>query len=99
MSLKILILKGLPGSGKTTWAKDFIYASPFDERGKVTKGPGWKRVNKDDLRNMIDAGQWSGPNEKEILRVRDMLILEFLDQGHSVIVDDTNLHPKHIAQI
>ena len=87
-TLKVLILKGLPASGKTTWAKEF-----------VTLNPGWKRINKDLLREMLDSGVWSGKNEKFILRVRDMLILEILDQGFNIIVDDTNLHPKHLQQI
>lgn len=82
---KIIMTKGLPASGKTTWAKE-----------QVKKGNGRvKRVNKDDLRAMIDAGQWSKKNEEVILEVRDMLIRHFLVRGYDVIVDDTNLAPKH----
>jgi predicted kinase len=56
-------------------------------------------VNKDDLRGMIDAGVYSKGNEKLVLQVRDALILHFLLQGKNVIVDDTNLHPKHEEDI
>jgi len=42
--LTVTILKGLPGSGKTTWAKEQIAKSPGN----------YKRINKDDLREMLD---------------------------------------------
>lgn len=77
--------KGLPASGKTTWTKELLKSEP----GK------WKRVNKDDLRAMLDNSQWSKQNEKFIISSRDTLIHISLNDGYSVIVDDTNLHPKH----
>ena len=83
--MKLIMTKGLPASGKSTWAKEQVANS----KGKI------KRVNKDDLRAMIDAGVWNKANEKEILNVRDTLINHYLSHGFSVIVDDTNLAPKH----
>lgn len=85
---KILVLQGLPASGKSTWAKEFI-----------TKNPGWKRINKDDLRRMIDAGQWSKGNEKFILHLHDIIISGALRRKYSVIVDDTNFEPAHIERV
>jgi predicted kinase len=87
--LQVIILKGLPGSGKTTWAKDQILLNPNK----------YKRVNKDDLRAMVDADKYSEENEKIVLRIQDNLILDFLDEGYNVIVDNTNLSPKHEARI
>lgn len=86
---KIIMTKGLPASGKSTWAKKQVEAS----NGAI------KRVNKDDLRAMIDAGAWSKGREKEILKVRDALIREWLGAGYSVIVDDTNLSYMHELKI
>lgn len=85
--MEILMLKGLPGSGKSTWAKDF-----------VEKNPGWVRVNKDSLREMM-AGYRSGKDEGLILEWRNILIRSALLRGKSVVVDDTNFHPKHEAQL
>lgn len=82
---KLIMTKGLPASGKSTWAKEQVRAS----KGRT------KRVNKDDLRDMLDAGGWSKNNEKHILKVRDEIIEHYLNDGFNVIVDDTNLHPKH----
>lgn len=83
--MTLTMTEGLPASGKSTWAKKQVEQS----KGKT------KRVNKDDLRAMIDAGVWSKDNEKHILKVRDKLIEHYMSNGFSVIVDDTNLHPKH----
>lgn len=86
---EVLILKGIPASGKTHWAKQ-----------KIKNNPGiYKRINKDDLREMLDASHWTGSNEKFVLKTRDWLIVQALDNGKSVIVDDTNIHPKHEVRI
>jgi predicted kinase len=87
--MKIILLKGLPASGKTTFAKELINK----ELGK------WKRVNKDDLRSMIDNGKWSKENETFVLEIRDNIIKTALSKGFSVLVDDTNLSPKHEEKI
>lgn len=85
MKQRIILTKGLPASGKTTFAKAIIDKEP----GK------WKRINKDDLRSMIDNGTWSRKNEEFIIECRDFLIDLALAEGYNVVVDDTNLHPKH----
>jgi len=85
MSKTVTMLKGLPASGKSTWAKEQVAQSQG----------GTKRVNKDDLRTMIDNGKYSKGNERLILEFRDMLITYALESGKHVIVDDTNLAPKH----
>ena len=78
MSKKIIILKGLPASGKSTWAKEQVEKSQG----------GCKRVNKDDLRTMIDDGKFSKGNEKFVVQIRNNLIVEALKAGKHVIVDD-----------
>lgn len=82
---KLIMLVGIPGSGKSTWAKEQVTASG----GRV------KRVNRDDLRAMIDCGQWSKANEKLIVEVRNRIIVESLRRFNDVIVDDTNLTRYH----
>jgi predicted kinase len=87
--ITVTILKGIPASGKSTWA-----------RQKLDEHPGmYKRINKDDLRAMLDHSHWSKGNEAFVLKVRDMLIIEALKEGKHVIVDDTNLDPKHETHI
>lgn len=73
--------KGLPASGKSTWAKQ----------------QNAKRVNRDDLRSMIDDGKWSKENEKYIVKIEQDIVMTYLGGQNDVIVDDTNLHPKNEA--
>lgn len=80
--MKLLMLKGLPASGKTTYARKLAQ-------------DGWKRVNKDDLRAMLDDSKWSGKNEKMVVGIRDDIIRKALGSGKSVVVDDTNFAPIH----
>lgn len=82
----IILTRGLPGSGKSSWSREQIDNAP----GKYT------RVNKDDLRLMMDNGRWSKSNESAVLAARDAIIRIGLGNGRHVIVDDTNAHPKHL---
>lgn len=84
---KILFLRGLPGSGKSTFAK------------KLVQDLDYTRVNKDDLRAMLHNSAHSKSKEKLILKIRDDIITEAINNGKNVVVDDTNLHPKHETQI
>jgi len=81
----LTMFKGLPGSGKDTIAKEMM-----DKNSHM-----YKRVNKDDLREMLDNKKWSGDNEKFIIHVRDLIIEEALKSGKHVLCTDTNLDPKH----
>lgn len=76
---------GLPASGKSTWAREQVEKSS----GKIV------RVNKDDLRAMLHNSKFSSANENQVLRIRDSIILDTLSCNKTVIVDDTNFHPKH----
>ncbi len=86
---KVIICKGLPASNKSGWAKEQVAKSNCSI----------KRVNKDDLRAMLDAGKYSKGNESYVLQLRDHIILTALDLGKGVIVDDTNFHPSHEERI
>lgn len=85
---KLILCRGLPGSGKSTWAKEFISA----HRKFV-------RVNRDDLRAMLHNGRFSNVNEEMVTSVRDYLIKYSLDSDKSVIVDETSLNPAVARQM
>ena len=85
---KIIMLRGLPAPGKSTYAKQLVADNPNQ----------YKRINRDGLRKMFSED--SNPkNEKFLLRVRDQLILQALEEGYDVVVDDLNLSPKNEARI
>ena len=81
MSRRAFIYIGLPASGKSTAAFELI-----------RKNPSIKRINRDNLRSMIDGDVSFDHNREEFFRqVRDTLILTTLREGYDVVIDDTNL--------
>lgn len=85
---KLIITRGLPASGKSTWARAWVAE---DRENRV-------RVNRDDLRKMLDDGEFvKGVTEKRVLAARDAMIRQFLGYGYEVVVDDTNL-PMRVAR-
>lgn len=87
MTQKVVFMQGLPGSGKSTYAKELV-----DSKG-------FKRINKDDLRAMLDNGRWTKDNEKTVNEVQDALVLDLIARGHSVVVDNTHIFGNHIDRI
>lgn len=85
----IILTKGIPASGKSTWAMEEIRRYP----GK------YKRVNKDLLREMTDSSEFSLAKEKFILDVRDYIVEKALCKDFDVIVDDTNFSDKHFQSM
>lgn len=77
--------RGIPASGKSTWAKDEMRAHPYR----------YKRVNKDLLRAMLDGESWSQATERFMLDIRDYAVQKAILKGFDVIVDDTNFSDKH----
>lgn len=90
--VKVLILRGLPASGKSTYARNLLTVGN-------KKGTKWKHVNKDDLRAMLDDSKHTKGNENFVLETRDFIILRCVALGVNVVVDDTNLNPKHEQHI
>jgi polynucleotide kinase len=80
---KILMLQGLPASGKSTYAKE------------LARTKGYIRVNKDDLRAMLNDGKYTGKNEKRVLKIEQIIVEEALTSGRNVVIDNTNFNPIH----
>lgn len=83
---KLLVLRGLPASGKSTFAK------------KLTE-QGWVRTNKDDIRASLYCGNWKRKDEKQVIRVRNTIVADALFHRKNVVVDDTNLNPVHVKEL
>jgi predicted kinase len=81
----LFITRGLPGSGKSTWARQ--------QQGAV-------RVNRDDLRLMMHGGfTGEGYREKQVTAVQRASVEALLTMGVSVICDDTNLRGKVVREL
>lgn len=80
---KLVILRGLPASGKTTYAAQLVMK-------------GYKRISPDDLRIMIDNGIYSKQNERFITDIVQTLAALALQSNLDVCVDSNNLNPYWI---
>jgi predicted kinase len=82
---RLLITRGLPASGKTTFARKLQ--------------PSVVRVNRDDLRRMLHGErlftQWA---EGQVTRVQRVQVEVLLRTGVDVCVDDTNLRAKTVRE-
>lgn len=82
---RLYLTKGLPASGKSTWAREFVENS----NGKVIN------VCKDDLRDMLHADKHSSGRETFVMQIRDIITIKAFEDNKSVIWSDTNLNPIH----
>lgn len=82
----LTVTRGLPASGKTTWAKR--YATDFNAL----------RSNRDDLRASLFGGEGilSRDNEDLITKVQRATVIEALKTGRNVVIDDMHLRPKYL---
>lgn len=79
--MKIIVLQGVPASGKSTWAREFIK----DKRD-------WIIVSKDSLRE--GKGEyWVVEHEKYIKKLAKEAVRLALDCQLNVIIDETNFNP------
>lgn len=76
------MLKGLPASGKSTWRKE-----------EIKNNKNVRHWNNDEAR--ANWTEFTKEREKKLSEQRITVICCFLTQGHSVIIDDTNLNPIH----
>lgn len=83
--LTLYLTKGLPASGKSTWAKVLVDKS----NGQVIN------VCKDDLREMLNNDKHSSGREHFVVQIRDAITIKAFEDNKSVIWSDTNLNPLH----
>lgn len=80
---KLIIMRGLPASGKSTEAE------------KIAKeDENCVRLNKDLLRKMLHFDKYTGKNEAMTSAAEMCLARMFLEGNKNVIIDDTNLNPR-----
>lgn len=84
--MKVIMMIGLPGSGKSTIAKKMLKK---DERSII--------LSRDDIRNMMHGGNYKYTIEKEaLIKVSLLSLIDVCMQYNSVvIIDETNITKKH----
>lgn len=87
MSQTLFVVRGIPASGKSEFAKKWVSEDP-ENRG---------RVNRDDIRFSV-FGKYELPNSLEmaVTKIEHSLIQALLASGKSVVVDNMNLRAKYL---
>lgn len=85
---KIIVLQGLPASGKSTWAKAWVKE---DSEHRV-------RFNRDDIRNMLGT-YWVPSRESLINSIYDGFIKDAMVSGYDIVLDNMNLNKDTLKEI
>lgn len=80
---KLIICRGLPASGKSTWAKEWVMRDPEHR----------VRINQDDIRSMLGK-YWVPTREPIVSTIQQEAILTAMNFGVDIVIDNTNLNKK-----
>ena len=86
---KVLVLRGLQGSGKTTFAKQWVNENPEHR----------VRFNRDDIRNML--GKYWVPSREPLINdlYKQFLESAIFSRHYDVVIDNMNLDEKYVKEI
>lgn len=82
---KIVLCRGIQGSGKTTWAKQWVLEDPEHR----------VRFNNDDIRNMLGK-YWVPSREHLVSDIKKDFTVSAMEFGYDIVVDNMNFNPKEI---
>ena len=82
---KLILTRGIQGSGKSTWAKSWVAEDPEHRI----------RINNDDIRNMLGP-YWVPSREDIVSSAKRNFALNGMLLGYDIVVDNMNLNPKEI---
>lgn len=88
MTHKIIVTRGIPGSGKSVFSKDWAKEDP---KHRV-------RINRDDLRNMLGC-YWVPSRESLITSMYLSILNDSMIGGYDIVIDNMNLNVKTIEEI
>jgi len=83
---KLIILRGIPASGKSTYAQKWVMEDPANR----------VRINRDDIREALTGDATNHSREKEVTQYQEALIERALKEGKDVASDNTNLNTKFL---
>lgn len=84
---KLIICRGIPASGKTFWAKQWVLEDPEHR----------VRINQDDIRLMLGK-YWVPSREKLVQHIQKESLIEALTKGYDIVIDNTNLNKKVLEE-
>ena len=82
---KIILCRGIQGSGKTTWAKQWVLEDPEHR----------VRFNNDDIRNML--GKYWVPSREDLVNdLKRFFLWSSMSYGFDIVIDNMNLNSKEL---
>ena len=84
---KLIILKGIPASGKSTWAKQWVEEDP---KTRVI-------VNRDSIRRGLGV-YWVPGRENLVSDIEYCYVKSAMDWNYDICLDATNLNPIYLSQ-
>ena len=82
---KIVLCRGIQGSGKTTWARQWVLEDPEHR----------VRFNNDDIRNMLGK-YWVTSREHLVSDIKKDFMVSAMEFGYDIVVDNMNFNPKEM---
>ena len=82
---KVILCRGIQGSGKTTWAKQWVLEDPEHR----------VRFNNDDIRNMLGK-YWVPDREVLVSALKTQFIITSMKKGYDIVIDNMNLNSKEV---
>ncbi len=80
---RLIICRGLPASGKSTWAKEWVLEDPEHR----------VRINQDDIRLMLGK-YWVPAREPIVGAIQQEAVIAAMNFGVDIVIDNTNLNKK-----
>lgn len=80
---KIIMCRGIQGSGKSTWAKNWVLEDPEHRI----------RYNNDDIRNMLGK-YWVPSREDVVTSAKSSILNTAMINGYDIVIDNMNLNIK-----
>lgn len=82
---KLIICRGIQGSGKSTFAKEWVLKDPEHR----------VRFNNDDIRNMLGK-YWVPRREGIVQAIKKEFLYSSMSYRYDIIIDNMNLNPKEV---
>lgn len=82
---KIILCRGIQGSGKTTYAKQWVLEDPENR----------VRFNNDDIRNMLGK-YWVTSREPLVSHLKKSFLNHSMLEGYDIIIDNMNLNNREV---
>ena len=83
---KIILCRGIQGSGKSTWAKQWVLEDPEHR----------VRFNNDDIRNMLGK-YWVPSREKIVTEIKKDFMINAMELGYDIVIDNMNLNSNEVT--